>query len=276
LIIRYIKTKHIAASSEKSLTLGLETLRVRLRRNQMTSTNEDTKNNWKPWKRIKSEIKCEKLLIPLPIMHPVHIAISIFNRDSDQPIAVDSDMCWDILRSIEECYGDIEALNSMIRYRGSQATGLDSTSNDSLDSTCSSGGGIIKDIDSRESVDGTETLPCTNVRSLLPSNAQITITSNDVQEIAESITSGAGVGVIGNLISHSNSSNSITPTNISYHWTLSNLESSDYNRRRNNNNINSSSGNNETVRVDLASPEDISMDEQRVVLSSSNTYGTTV
>lgn len=237
-----------------------------MRRNQTTSTNEDTKNQWKPWKRIRIENKCEKLLIPLPIPHPVHIAISIFNRDSDQPIPIDSDLCWDILRSIEDCYGDIEALNSVIRYRGSQTTGLDSTSNDSLDSTCSSGG-EIKDIDSRESVDGTETLPCTNARSLLPSNAQITITSNDVQEIAESITSG--VGVIGNLISHSNSSNSITPTNnTSYHWTLSNLDSSDYNRRRNNLN-----GNSETVRVDLASPEDISMDEQRVVLSNSSTYG---
>lgn len=245
---------------------------MRLRRNQMTSTNEDTKDKWKPWKRMKIEIKCEKLLIPLPLPHPVHIALSIYNRDSDQPIPIDSEMCWDILRSIEECYGDMEALNSVTRDRyraGSQTTGLDSTSNDSLDSTCSSGG-EIKDIDSRESVDGTETLPCTNARSLLPSNAQIKITSNDVQEIAESITSG----VIGNLISHSNSSNSIiTPTNISYHWTLSNLESSD--RRRNNSN-NNNNGNSETVRVDLASPEDISMNEQCVVLSSSSTYGTTV
>lgn len=233
------------------------------------NANDDTKNEkWKPWKRMKPVNKCEKLLIPLPIPHPVHIAISIFNRDSDQPIPLDLDLCWDILRSIEECYGDMEALNSVMRYRGSQ---MDSTSNDSLDSTCSSGA-EIKDIDSRESVDGTETLPCTNTRSMLPSNAQITITSNDVQAIAESITSG--VGVIGNLISHSNSSNSITPTNISYHWTLSNLESSDYNRRRNNNGNNNA--NNDTVRVDLASPEDISMDEQRVVLSNSSTYGTTV
>lgn len=253
--------------SEKSSTFGLETLRVRLRRNQMSSTNEDMKNQWKPWKRIKTENKYEKLLIPLPLPHPVHIAISIYNRDSDQPIPIDSEMCWDILRSIEECYGDMEALNSVTRYRGSETTGLDSTSNDSLDSTCSSGGDI-KDIDSRESVDGTETLPCTNARSLLPSNAQIKITSNDVQEIAESIS---GAGIIGNIMSHSNSSHSITPTNISYHWTLSNLESSD--RRRNNNNNN---GNNETVRVDLASPEDISMNEQCVVLSNSSAYGTTV
>lgn len=242
--------------------MGLETLRVRMRRNQMTATsiNEELKNQWKPWKRSKSEnLKKmgEKLIIPLPIPHPVHIAIFIFNRDSDQPIPIDSDMCWDILRSIEECYGDIEALNSAIRYRGSETTGIES-SNDSLDSVSSTSGGEIKDIDSRESVDGAETLPCTN-------RAQITITSNNVPEIAESITS---IGVIGNFMSHSNSSNSITPTNASYHWTLSNLESSSSSRRNNVGN------NNETVRVDLASPEDISMDEQRVVcVSNSGTFG---
>lgn len=239
-----------------------------MRRNQPTmSTNEDTKNQWKPWKRSSRKIEQRTgdklLLIPLPIPHPVHISISIFNRDSDQPIPIDSDMCWDILKSIEDCYGDMEALNSAIRYRGSETTGLES-SNDSLDSVSStSEGGENKDIDSRESVDGTETLPCTNARSLLPSNAQITITSNNVQEIAETINS------IGNFMSHSNSSNSITPTNASYHWTLSNLESTS--SRRSNANAGM---NNETVRVDLASPEDISMDEQRVVcVSNSGTFG---
>lgn len=243
-----------------------------MRRNQPTmSTNDDTKNTWKPWKRSSRRLEQrtgEKLLlIPLPIPHPVHIAISIHNRDTDQPIPIDSDMCWDILRSIEDCYGDMEALHSAIRYRGSETTGMES-SNDSLDSVSTTSGGEIKDIDSRESVDGTETLPCTNAnaRSVLPVNAQITITSNNVEEIAESINS------IGNFVmSHSNSSNSITPTNASYHWTLSNLESSS---RRNNANANGN--NNETVRVDLASPEDISisMEEQRVVcVSNSGTFG---
>lgn len=210
--------------------------------------------------------QCEKLLIPLPIPHPVHIALSIYNRDSDEPIPLDHDLCWDILRSIEECYGDIEALNCATRFR---SFAIDS-SNDSLDSTSSSGeGGDMKDVDSRESVDGTETLPCTN-RSL--GITQITITPNNAEDIVDSITSGAAVG--NRVIGHSPSSNSITPTNTSYHWTLSNLEStSEFSRRRNNN-----SGNNETVRVDLASPEDISMDETsgRIVLSSGTAYGTTV
>lgn len=247
--------------SEKSLTLGLETLRVRMRRTPTPGATEDVSDQWKPWKRKKLSLtRSEKMLIPLPIPHPVHIAISIYNRDSDQPIPLDSDLCWDILRSIEECYGDIEALNSVTRFRSFVVD----SSNDSLDSSSSSSGGEMKDVDSRESVDGTETLPCTN-RSL--GITQITITPNNAEEIVESIATGVGSRVI----SHSASSNSITPTNTSYHWTLSNLEStSEYNRRRNHN------SNNETVRVDLASPEDISMDEQRIVLSSGSAYGTTV
>lgn len=48
------------------------------------------------------------MLIPLPIPHPVHIAIAIHNRDTEQPISLDSDLCWDILRAIEDCQGDIE------------------------------------------------------------------------------------------------------------------------------------------------------------------------
>lgn len=235
-----------------------------MRRTPVPGNTEELNEYWKPWKRKKpSASRIEKLLIPLPIPHPVHIAISIHNRDSDQPIPIDSDMCWDILRSIEDSYGDIEALNSVARFRCNQIE-FDS-SNDSLDSSGSSAtGGDMKDVDSRESVDGTETLPCTN-RSLVIT--QITITPNNAQEIAESINSGIPVG---SHISHSASSNSITPTNTSYHWTLSNLESAaEFSRRRNNSNSN------EVVRVDLASPEDISMDEQRVVLSSS-AYGTTV
>lgn len=237
---------------------------MRMRRTPTPSASEDVQEHWKPWKRKKLNVsRCEKMLIPLPIPHPVHIAISIYNRDSDQPIPLDSDLCWDILRSIEECYGDIQALNSVTRFR---SFAIDS-SNDSLDSSSSSGGGDMKDVDSRESVDGTETLPCTN-RSLGPT--QITITSNNAEEIVESINAGVSVG--SRVISHSASSNSITPTNTSYHWTLSNLEStSEFSRRRNN-----SGSNNETVRVDLASPEDISMDEQRIVLSSGSAYGTTV
>lgn len=47
-------------------------------------------------------------MIPLPIPHPVHIAIAIHNRDTEQPIPLDSELCWDILRAIEDCQGDVE------------------------------------------------------------------------------------------------------------------------------------------------------------------------
>lgn len=63
---------------------------------------------WRPWKRKPSDRASNgKLLIPLPIPHPVHIAIAIHNRDTEQPIPLDSELCWDILRAIEECQGDV-------------------------------------------------------------------------------------------------------------------------------------------------------------------------
>lgn len=51
------------------------------------------------------------MLIPLPIPHPVHISIAIYNRDSEQPIPLDSEICWDILKAIEDCQSDIQVIN---------------------------------------------------------------------------------------------------------------------------------------------------------------------
>lgn len=48
------------------------------------------------------------MLIPLAVPHPVHIAIAIHNRDSEQPISLDSEICWEILKAIEDCHGDIQ------------------------------------------------------------------------------------------------------------------------------------------------------------------------
>lgn len=66
--------------------------------------------SWKPWKRKPAPPNpaAEKMLIPLPIPHPVHIAIAIHNRDSEQPIPLDSEICWDILKAIEDCNGDLQ------------------------------------------------------------------------------------------------------------------------------------------------------------------------
>lgn len=67
--------------------------------------------SWRPWKRKYSDKTsgAGKMLIPLPIPHPVHIAIEIYNRDSEQPISLDSELCWDIMRAVEDCQaGDVE------------------------------------------------------------------------------------------------------------------------------------------------------------------------
>lgn len=269
--------------ANRETSLGLTTLRVRVKRpdmntNTSTTSTSESKLYWKPWKRKRTNNeKWEKLLIPLPIPHPVHIAIMIFNRDSDLPIAMESDLCWDILKSIEDCYGDIQAMNCVARYRGG-GHGIDS-SMDSLGSQSSR--------DTKDSIDivgGSETLPCTN-RSIMPNiqQTQITITTNSTQEILDetlnrnlnlSLINRSHSSSLNSLHSNGNQNSAATPT--SYHWTLSNLNGNNQNRRR----INSGSNNNnntETIRVDLASPEDISLetDSSRVVFSAS-AYGTTV
>lgn len=72
--------------------------------------------HWKRWKH-KPEHKnvaLEKMQIPLPIPHPVCIAIEIYNRDSDDPIPLDSDICWEILKAIEEANGEIQVSTYII------------------------------------------------------------------------------------------------------------------------------------------------------------------
>lgn len=208
----------------------------------------------------------------------MHIAISIYNRDSDLPITLESDLCWDILKSIEDCNGDIQAMNSVARYKGG-GPGIDS----SMDSLGSQSSGDTKDsIDNM--MGATETLPCTN-RSIMPniqqqtaSQQQITITTNNTQEIINetlnNFTNRSHSSSLNSLQNNNNGNNQAATTPSSVHWTLSNLNGNNQlNRRRNN----SSSNNTETVRVDLASPEDISLDtdSSRVVFNAS-AYGTTV
>jgi hypothetical protein len=223
-----------------------------------------TSFSWKPWKRkTKTHNPAEKMLIPLPIPHPVHIAISIYNRDSDQPIILESDMSFDILRSIEECHGDLQAAVNVSRFRGGGADdgsgsgiggGIFDSSMDSLGSQSSG--------DTRDSMEilagGTETLPCTN--------REICIVETDpTNPTAINITNNSQL-----TVAQGNPSETTATTTL---WTLSNWgANSNQNGRRRNNNL---SGNgSETVRVELASPEDISLDtDSRVVFSA---YGTTV
>lgn len=85
---------------------GLTTPRIHAHRSPIPSNKT---MSWRPWKRKPSDRGTSgKLLIPLPIPHPVHIAIAIHNRDTEQPIPLDSELCWDILRAIEDCQGDVD------------------------------------------------------------------------------------------------------------------------------------------------------------------------
>jgi len=42
----------------------------------------------------------DKMCIPLPVPHPAHIALIIYNRDSESPIPLESESCIGILRSV--------------------------------------------------------------------------------------------------------------------------------------------------------------------------------
>ncbi|KAL1494204.1 hypothetical protein ABEB36_009836 [Hypothenemus hampei] len=57
---------------------------------------------WTPWKRQYRPYSPDKLVIPLPVPHPAQIAVTIYNRDSDNPISLESDICQSLLRCIEE------------------------------------------------------------------------------------------------------------------------------------------------------------------------------
>ncbi|XP_069968935.1 uncharacterized protein [Bactrocera oleae] len=220
-------TLNFRKPEKRDMSVGLTTPRVRAHRSQNAKAPEPLKP-WRPWKK-KTDGKSvtEKLLIPLPVPHPVHIAIAIHNRDSENPIPLDSELVWEILKSIEDCQGgDVMAVQSVARYRGV----VTESSNDSL--ATSSSIGSTRDSGSGSGIvgNGTETLPCVN-REVC---TQVKVSEEPVQ------TSG-------------------------FHWTLSNWGAAQTARRRTNSN----------VRVDLASPEDISLDtdSSRAVF---NAYGTTV
>lgn len=175
-------------------------------RRRTTSTNGTTETRWQPWKRQIRPYSAEKLLIPLPIPHPAHIAVTIHNRDSENPIPLDSELCQNILKAIEESPGEMST-EYVSRYRGAADSSFDSVASHS---SVSIETGLDKD--------------------------------NETQETTNTEKEGE-----------------------TYHWTLSNWDGG-MTRRRNN------SG---SIKVDLASPEDVTLDTDttRVMFS---TYGTTV
>lgn len=68
----------------------------------MVSSSNNDSIPWQPWKRENKSYNAEKLVIPLPVPHPAHIAITIHNRDSDDPINLHSEMCNNILKALED------------------------------------------------------------------------------------------------------------------------------------------------------------------------------
>lgn len=68
-----------------------------------------TKNHlWISWKKNCKPRSTEKMIIPLPIPHPAHIAVTIYNRDSEDPIPLESDICQNILQGIEDSHASID------------------------------------------------------------------------------------------------------------------------------------------------------------------------
>lgn len=126
--------------------------------------------------------------------------------------------------------------NVAAQYRGSAGD----SSMDSIESQSSA-----DTRDSMSGLNGTETLPCGN---------------REVQPMATATTPLQQTQAV------TTPQSSDQPQSGGYHWTLSNWSAMQATRRRNNST---------TVRVDLASPEDISLDTDstRVVFSA---YGTTV
>ncbi|XP_011298454.1 uncharacterized protein [Fopius arisanus] len=161
---------------------------------------------WQPWKREMRPYSAEKLLIPLPIPHPAHIAITIHNRDSEDPIPLDSEICQNILRAIEESPGEM-VIEIVGRFRGGADSSFDSVASQS---SVSLDAPLEKEVESQQAIE-----------------------NNKQGE--------------------------------TYHWTLSNWTGGMARRRKN-------SG---SIKVDLASPEDVTLDTDttRVMFS---TYGTTV
>lgn len=103
------------------------------RRRQTLTTSDPTSTLWQPWKRKCRSFGAEKLSIPLPVPHPVHIAITIHNRDTEDPVPLDSELCQNILRAVEEAQCDSatsaeEEASDVARFRGGNGDSVDSRS----------------------------------------------------------------------------------------------------------------------------------------------------
>ncbi|XP_031630884.1 uncharacterized protein LOC116345581 [Contarinia nasturtii] len=204
-----------------------------LHRKQALQTTKNANNkkifSWMQWKQKDNTRESpvpQIMLNPLPILHPICIAIQIYNRDSDDPI---DNICWDILRAIEEYNKDNEsAVNFVSRYRG--GAGDEADEGDGR-SGMTSGDPSIGSLDVDDNNDDINSSKSSYVIAGGP----------------EKLPCGA----------KSSDSSKKNHSTKSFQWTLSNWGT-----------------NKQNIRVDLASPEDISLDTDNN--SSRVVYGTTV
>jgi hypothetical protein len=109
--------------SQTSDTMGLLTSTYIGRRTMIANNYNDDDGRWQPWKRSMRPYSAEKLLIPLPIPHPAHIAVTIHNRDTEDPIPLDSEICQNILKAIEESPDEMPIESTIVnRYRGEDSS----------------------------------------------------------------------------------------------------------------------------------------------------------
>ncbi|KAG8229642.1 hypothetical protein J437_LFUL015593 [Ladona fulva] len=83
-------------------------------------------HSWQPWKRKSLPYSAEKLLIPLPVPHPAYIAVAIHNRDGEDPVPLDSELCQSILKAVEDYHHHSSNQHSVDNPEGSSRSELES------------------------------------------------------------------------------------------------------------------------------------------------------
>ncbi|XP_047024151.1 uncharacterized protein LOC124633100 [Helicoverpa zea] len=68
-----------------------------------------------------------------PVPHPAAVALVLHNRESDNPVPLDSELCAEILRSLEDAPDCDDKHDSVERYRGGGSSGSSSGSEGSPD-----------------------------------------------------------------------------------------------------------------------------------------------
>ncbi|KAK7794593.1 hypothetical protein R5R35_003607 [Gryllus longicercus] len=131
-----------SATARKQERRGETIGTISLSRSQkrINSSSHVSASTWQPWKRHHHPYSAEKLLIPLPVPHPAHIAITIHNRDSDDPIPLDSELCQNILKAVEDAHINQSGVHDtneegsgghVARYRGGGDSSFDSVESQS-------------------------------------------------------------------------------------------------------------------------------------------------